>query len=135
MQIAPSIACAPWSETTSTAVSSSKRVEQLADLVVEVLVVAPDHVGVAVIRLVLRMGRVEVAPERVVDPVDADLDHHEEVPRPRVEQMPGDGEVLLGHLVDLGQDAVAVVAAEVAHVGVVRADERRDLGLAARRIA
>ena len=105
--------------------------EQLADLVVEVLVVAADNVAVAMVGLVLRMGGVEVAPERVVDPVDADLDHHEEVPRPRVEQVPGDREVLLGHLVDLGEDPVAVVTAEVAHVDAVR--RRRARSISSRR--
>ena len=38
-----------------------------------------------------------------------------------------DREALLGHLVDLGEDPVAVVAAEVAHVDAVGADQRLDL--------
>ena len=33
------------------------------------------------------------------DAVDTDLDHHEEIPRARIEQMPGSREVLFGHLV------------------------------------
>ena len=101
--------------------------EQLADLFVEVEVVVADRVAVAVVGLVARVLDVEEAPERVVHAVEPDLDHHEEVPRARVEQVPGDGEALLGHLVYLREDAVAVVAAEVAHVDAVGADERLDL--------
>ena len=47
--------------------------------------------------------------------------------RPGVEQVPGNREALLGHLVDLREDPVAVVAAEVAHIDAVGADERLDL--------
>ena len=101
--------------------------EQLADLVVEVLVVALDDAAVAMAGLVRGVRGVEVAPERVVEPVEPDLDHHEEVPLARVEQVPRDREVLLGHRVDLGEDAVAVVAAEVADVHLVGAGEPLDL--------
>ena len=108
--------------------------EELADLVVEVLVVAPDHVAIPVPRLVPRVRGVDVAPERVVEPVEADLDHHEEVPRPGVEQVAAHREALLGHRVDLGEDPVAVVAAEVAHVDAVGPDEALDLVAQLRRM-
>ena len=80
------------------------------------------------IGLVARVLGVEELPEGVVHPVESDLDHHEEVPRPGVEQVPADGEALLGHLVDLREDAVALLVAKVAHVHPVGADHRLDLG-------
>ena len=56
---------------------------------------------------------VDEAPEAVVDAVGAHLDHEEEIPRPRLEQVLGDAEPLLGHLLDLGEQLLLFVRAEV----------------------
>ena len=111
-QKAPFIRLAPWSETTRTTVSSSTRSQQLADLPVEVLVIVEDDVLVFVPGLVEVVLVVHVLPEGVLDPVDADLDEHEEVPGLVPDEPVHDLEPLVGHLVDLGQDLVAVLGPE-----------------------
>ncbi len=64
-----------------------------------------------------------------MDAVGAHLDHEEEIPRARLEQVLGELEALLGHLLDLGEEAVLVVGAEVLDVDHVVADELLDLVL------
>ena len=96
---------------------------------VHVLVVVEDRVLERVARHVLAVLRVHHLPEAVVHAVDAHLDHGEELPRPRVEQVLGEGEAPVGHLVDLAQEVVLVVRAEVADVEEVLADRLLDLPL------
>ena len=62
------------------------------------------------------MGGIHITPEGMVDPVHAHVDHHEEVAAAAVEQSMADGEALLGHRVDVPQDLLLVVGAEVRHV-------------------
>ena len=62
------------------------------------------------------MGGTHAAPEGMVDPVHAHVDHHEEVVAAAVEQSMAGGEALLGHRVDVPQDLILVVGAEVRHV-------------------
>ena len=59
----------------------------------------------------------------VVHPVGAHLDHHEELPRLRREQVVGEREAPVGHLVDLPEQVVLVVGAEVRAVEEVFADD------------
>ena len=74
---------------------------------------------------------VQVLPEAVMHPVDAHLDHREELPGLRLEQVLGEPEALVGHLVDLPQQVVLVVGAEVRAVEQVLADDLLDLAGAA----
>ena len=100
---------------------------------VDVLVVLEDRVLVRVPGDELAVLRVHQLPEAVVHAVDAHLDHGEELPRLRLEQVLGQLEAPVGHLVDLAQQVVLVVGAEVAHVEVVLADRLLDLALEHRR--
>ena len=78
------------------------------------------------------MTRVHVLPEAVVHAIDAHLDHHEELPRLRREEVLGQREATIGHLVDLPQQIVLVLGAEVRAVEEVFADDLLDL--AAKRV-
>lgn len=98
------------------------------DLLVEELVVIDDGVLVPVPRLMKVMGRVHELPEGVVDPVDADLDEHEEVPGLPGDEPFHDLEPLLGHGVDLGEDLVPVLGPEN-DIKDVRAEPLLDLAL------
>ena len=97
--------------------------EQPADQPVDVLVVVADHVLVRAAGLVLAVLGVHVLPEAVMDPVGAHLDEGEELPRLRREEVVGEPEALVGHLVDLPQEVVLVVGAEVRAVEEVLADD------------
>ena len=127
MRMPPSSRLAPWSETTRTSVSSSACAQQAADQPVDVLVVVEDRVLVGVAGLVLAVLGVHVLPEAVVHAVGAHLDHREELPRLRREQVLGEREALVGHLVDLAQQVVLVVGAELRAVEQVLADDLADL--------
>ncbi len=74
------------------------------------------------------MGRVHELPESVVDPVDADLDEHEEVPGLPGDEPFHDLEPLLGHGVDLVEDLVPVLGPEN-DIEDVRAEPLLDLAL------
>ena len=112
MRMPPSSRFAPWSETTSTGVSSSACASRPP--------IRPSSGGSsrgspARKRLpgsCLRCCGVHELPEAVVDAVGAHLDHREELPRLRLEQVLGEREALVGHLVDLRSRVVLVVAAE-----------------------
>ena len=108
-------------------------VDEPADLRVEELVVIDDGVLEAVPRLVQVMVVVHVLPEGVVDPVDADLDEHEQVPGLGLDQPVHDLEPLLRHGVDLAQDLIAVLGPED-DVEDVRPEALLDLGLEPGRI-
>jgi hypothetical protein len=73
-----------------------RMLEQRADELVDVTVVVEDRVGV-------RTVGVEVLPERVVHAVDPHLDHCEELPRLRAQQVVGQSKAAIGHVVDLAE--------------------------------
>ena len=75
--------------------------EELPDEPVDVAVVVEDRALVRVARLVLSVLGVHVLPEPVVHAVGAHLDHREERPRLRLEEVLGEREPPVGHLVDL----------------------------------
>ena len=89
---------------------------QLRHLAVDEAVIVQHGVLEPVALLVLAMAGVAEFPEGVVEAVGAHLDHHEEVPRARAQQVARHGEVLLGHPVNLLQDALFFFRAEVFHV-------------------
>ena len=101
--------------------------DQRADLGVEVAVVVAERLLVGRAGHVVGVAVVVVAPEPVVQAVGAHLDHHEEVPGARVAQVPGQLEPALRHLIDVAQDPVLLVGAEVGHVHHVLADDLLDL--------
>ena len=108
--------------------------EQLPDEPVDVPVVVEDRVFVRVPRLVLAVLRIHELPEAVMHAVGPHLDHREERPRLRLEQVLGQSEPAVGHLVDLAQEVLLVVRAEVLRVEEVLADDLRDLVLQRRRV-
>ncbi len=130
----PSIRFAPWSETTEHGGVVVREPQQPPHLLVDAAVVVEHRVLELVVGLVQPVLRVEVAPERVVDAVGAHLDHEEEVPRPRLEQVLRDLEPALGHRLDVAQHARLVLRPEVRHVDHVLADEPLDLLLERGRI-
>ena len=96
-------------------------------------VVVEDRLLVGAARHVLAVGRVHVLPEAVVDAVGAHLDHGEELPRLRAQEVLGELEALVGHLVDLAQEVVLVLRAELRAVEEVLADDVLDLVAQGRR--
>ena len=62
------------------------------------------------------------------------LDHREQLPRPRLEQVLGEREAAVGHLVELLEQPGLVLRAEVLHVEHVLADDVGHLVLEARRV-
>ena len=90
-------------------------------------VVVEDRVLVLVPGLVLAVLGVHVLPEPVVHPVWPHLDHGEQRPRLRRSEVLGEREAPVGHLVDLTQQVVLVVRAEVLRVEDVLADDLCDL--------
>ena len=108
--------------------------QEPAHLVVERLVVVEDGLLVRVPGLVEPVLVVEEAPERVVDAVGAHLDHEEEIPGPRLEQVLGHAKAAHGHLLDLLEEALLLLRAKVVHVDHVAADEIVDLALELRGI-
>ena len=77
---------------------------------------------------------VEICPEAVVHPVQADLDHDEELPRPSREQMLCEPESSVRHLVDLAEEVVLVVRAVVRAVEQILPDHPLDLPREERRV-
>ena len=75
----------------------------------------------------LAVLRIHGLPEAVVDAVDAHLDHHEEVPGLRAEEVVGEREAAVGHLVELPEQVVLVLGPEVRAVEQVLADDLLDL--------
>ena len=69
-----------------------------------------------------------------MDPVGAHLDHEEEIPGPRLEQVLGEAEAAHGHLLDVLEQALLFLRPEVLHVDHVAADEILDLVLELRGI-
>jgi hypothetical protein len=104
-----------------TRIPPSSRCEQAGDELVEVAQVRADRL-------------LALLPEGVVHPVEADLDEREQLPRPRLEQVLGEPEALVGHLVDLPEQVVLVVGAEVRAVELVLADDPLDLAREQRRV-
>ena len=107
--------------------------EQAPHQLVDVLVIVEDRVFEAVARLVLAVLGVHELPESVVHAVHAHLDHDEELPRLRDQEVLGEREAAVRHLVDLPQEVVLVLGAEIAHVQDVLADHLLDLALQHRR--
>ncbi len=103
--------------------------EELPDEPVDVTVVVEDRALVRVPRLVLSVLGIHVLPEAVVHAVGAHLDHREERPRLRLEEVLREREAPVGHLVHLPQEVLLVVRAEVLRVEEVLADDLRDLVL------
>ncbi len=108
--------------------------EQLGQLGIHVAVVVADRVLEGVPCLVLVVCRVHVAPEAVVDAVDAHLDQHEEIPGARAEEVLGEPEVLVGLVVDALEEPRLVRGAEVLDVEHVAPGHLLDLGLERRRV-
>ena len=77
---------------------------------------------------------VHVLPEPVVHAVRPHLDHREQRPRLRLEQVLREREAPVGHLVHLAQEVFLVVRAEVLRVEEVLADDVRDLVLQGGRV-
>ena len=109
-----------------------QRLEEAADLVVEVSVVVADHVLERAVGLVQDVLGVVVLPEAVLEPVQADLDELEVIPLLVPEEVPHDLEVLAAHGVDLVLEPGLVVGPEVLDVDRIRTDEPLDLALRAR---
>ena len=103
--------------------------EELPDEPVDVAVVVEDRALVRVAGLVLSVLGVHVLPEAVVHAIRAHLDHREERPRLRLQEVLGEREPAVGHLVDLPQEVLLVVGAEVLRVEEVLADDVCDLVL------
>ena len=101
--------------------------QQAGDLGVEPPVVIEHRVLVGIARLEQPVLQVGEPPEAMVDAVGAHLDHEEQVPGPRLEQILRQSEPLLGHLLDLVEQAVLVVGAEVLDVDEIVADDLLDL--------
>ena len=101
--------------------------QQPPHLLVDAAVVVEHRVLELVVGLVQAVLGIEVAPERVVDAVGAHLDHEEEIPRPRLQEMLRNLEPALGHRLDVAQHARLVLGPEVRHVDHVLADEPLDL--------
>ena len=108
--------------------------EELREQAVDVAVVVEDRGLVRVARLVLAVLGVHVLPEPVVHAVGPHLDHREERPRLRREQVLGEREPPVGHLVHLPEEVLLVVRAEVLRVEEVLADDLGDLVLQRRRV-
>ena len=108
--------------------------EQAADQPVDVAVVVEDRVLVRAARDVLAVLRVHVLPEAVVHPVVAHLDHREQLPGLRREQVLGEREAPVGHLVDLAEEVLLVLRAKVLDVEHVLADDLLDLAPQHRRV-
>ena len=108
--------------------------EQAGDQPIEVAQVVEDRVGVGPVRLVAVVELVQVLPEAVVHAVEPDLDEREQLPRLRLEQVLGEPEALVGHLVDLPQQVVLVLGAEVRAVEEVLAHDLLDLAGEQRRV-
>jgi hypothetical protein len=85
-------------------------------------------------RLVEPVEAIVVLPEAVMDPIHAHLDEHEEVPGARAQEVLDEREALLRHLVDLVEDALLLIGAELLHVEDVLADELLHLPLERRRV-
>ena len=92
------------------------QVQQPADQPVDMDVVVVDRVLEAVARLVAGVPRVHVAPVTVMDPVHAHVHEHEVVVALAGQEPARDVEVLVGEGVDVAEDLVLVVRAEVRHV-------------------
>ena len=90
-------------------------------------VVVQDRPLVGAVRHVLAVGRIHVLPEAVVDAVRAHLDHCEELPRLGAQEVIGELEAPVGHLVDLAQEVVLVLRAELGAVEEVLAHDVLDL--------
>jgi hypothetical protein len=75
--------------------------QQVAEEAVDVDVVVEDRPLVGAVRHVLAVGRIHVLPEAVVDAVGAHLDHCEELPPLGAQEVIGELEAPVGHLVDL----------------------------------
>ena len=108
--------------------------EQLRDQPVDVAVVVEDRALVRVARLVLSVLGIHVLPEPVVHAVGPHLDHREERPRLRREEVLGEREAAVGHLVHLPEEVLLVVRTEVLRVEEVLADDLGDLVLQRRRV-
>ena len=108
--------------------------EARASFGVEPPVVVEHRVLVRIAGLEQPMLGVGEAPEAVVDAVGAHLDHEEEIPGPGLEQVLCEAEPLLGHLLDLVEQAILVVGAEVLDVDEIVADDLLDLVLQLRRV-
>ena len=108
--------------------------EQPGDEPVDVAVVVENGRLEGVAGLVLAVLGVHELPEAVVDAVVAHLHHREQLPRPRREQVLGEPEAPVGHLVELLEQPRLVLRAEVLHVEQVLADDVGDLVLEAGRV-
>ena len=93
-------------------------IQQAGDFPVQVDIVIVDGVLVGIAWHVLGVPRVHVLPHAVVDAVHPHLHEHEEVPR-LVEQVVEHPKALAGHAVDVVQEFVLVLSAEVSHVELV----------------
>ena len=134
MRMPPSSRFAPWSESDEDDRVLVRVREELRDEPVEVAVVVEDHVLVPVARLVLSVFGIHVLPEPVVHAVGPHLDHRKERPRLRREEVLGEREAPVGHLVHLPEEVLLVVGAEVLRVEEVLADDLGDLVLQRRRV-
>ena len=101
--------------------------EEAGHEAVDVAVVVEDGALVPVAGLVPPMLRIHELPEAVMHPVRPHLDHREEPPRLRREQVLGEREAPIGHLVDLAEEVVLVLGPEVLAVEDVFADRLLDL--------
>ena len=109
MRMPPSSRFAPWSESDEDDRVVVGVLEELPDQPVDVAVVVEDRVLVRVPRLVLAVLGIHELPEAVVHAVGPHLDHREERPRLRLEEVLGEREAPVGHLVDLPQEVLLVV--------------------------
>ncbi len=108
--------------------------QQPRDQPVDVPVVVEDRRLELVARLVLAVLRVHELPETVVDAVVTHLHHREQLPRPSRQQVLGQLEAPVGHVVELLEQPRLVLRAEVLHVEDVLADDVSHLVLEARRV-
>ncbi len=90
--------------------------QPLANLAVEVDIVVADGIFVGVARLVQGVALVKVLPEAMVDAIHAHVHVHEKVPGLGRHQVLDQLVVLIGQLVDLLQQVVLVLGAELGHV-------------------
>src|SRR5581483_2621931 len=103
------------------------QIENLADFAVDIAVIVVDALVIRGVNLVFMMGGIVELPHAVMDAVGSHLDEHEEIPvffrDPLLDQL----KTLFGHGVNLAQQVIFVVSAEVGNIYQVVAHRRLDL--------
>src|SRR5579883_386374 len=103
------------------------QVENLPNLVVEITVVIVNALIIGGMDFVFMMSGIVILPHTMMNAVGSHLDKHEEVPillnQPLFDQF----EALFSHRINLAQQVVLVIGAEIGHIHQVFADNGFDL--------